>query len=147
MNERLPRRSFAPVLFGITLTAGLLLLIGYVASKRRTADAAGAPQLTITRPFKSDVVDSPLIVRFTSARHITLQPGGWGYERLHVHAQVNGVQHMPAAADIRPLNRVTFDWTLPAVRKGSVQLSLGWADRNHRELSHGGSDTIFFILN
>ena len=137
-----PRRSFAPILLGLALTVGLLALIGYSASKRRAAESAGAPQLTITKPARGETVDSPLAVHFTSTRPISLQPSGWLHGRLHLHANVNDVQFMPAVTDIRALDSMTYSWTLHGVGKGAARLYVGWGDPAHRELSQGASDTI-----
>jgi len=140
------RRSFAPVLLGIGLTCAFLLLIGYAASKRRALESAQLPRLTITAPAEGDVVDSPLVVHFTSARPIGLQPSGWGYEDFHLHAWINGVQYMPAAADIRQVDSDTYDWTLASIGNGGAQIYLGWSDQAHRERRQSSSDTISFEI-
>jgi hypothetical protein len=136
------KRSFAPVVLGIGLTCAFLLLIGYAASKRRAMEPVALPQLKIVAPAAGDVVDSPLVVRFTSPHALALQPSGWGYEGFHLHAWINGVQHMPAAADIRQVDGETYDWVLASVRNGGATISLGWADQAHRDRRQSSSDTI-----
>jgi hypothetical protein len=140
------RRTFAPVLLGIALTCAFLLLIGYAARKRRAMESQPLPRLTIIAPARGDVVDSPLVVRFTSPRPLVLQPSGWGYQKFHLHVWINGVQHMPAGADIRQVDGETYDWMLASVRNGRATVYLGWADQAHRERRQSSSDTISFSI-
>lgn len=130
-----------PVVIGITLTALVLGFVAYVANARRHAEAVAVPQLSILSPGEGAAVDSPLVVRFTSNQPLVLNPTGWGYRTLHLHAWVNGVQLMPAAADVVQSDSATYEWTL-ALGRGPQALSLAWADQAHRPLTAGGSDTI-----
>jgi len=142
-----PRSSVLPAVIGIAVTCVFLLVVGYVAQRRMVQQDA-VPQLTITTPLANAAVDSPLAVRFTTAQPIALSPSGWGYGALHVHAWVNDVQYMPAAADIRPVGERTYELTLPAVpRRESLRVRLGWANAAHAGLSQGSSQDVPLVVN
>lgn len=130
-----------PVVIGIALTAVLLGFVAYIANVRRQAEALAVPQLAILSPDAGAAVDSPLVIRFTAEQPLELNSTGWGYRTLHLHAWVNGVQYMPAAADIVRSDSSAYLWTLPLGR-GTLDLSLAWADQAHRPLTAGASETI-----
>jgi hypothetical protein len=129
-----PRRSIAPVVFGLVLTGAFLVAIGYAASQRRKAEAITAPQVMVLSPADGDVVPAPITVRFTSSRPLTPAVGGWGDGRYHIHAVINGREYMPAAADIEGTPDGSYIWRIAADAKGAATLSLVWADRAHRRL-------------
>ena len=137
-------QSIRPVIIGIVITVVMLAGLAYIASARRNAGPA-APVLSILSPRPAARADSPLIVRFTTTAPLSLHPTGWGTGELHLHARLNGVELMPAAADIQQTGD-TFAWTMATAPRGSLQVRLGWADVQHRELRSGGSDTISIIL-
>lgn len=94
-------------------------------------------------PQGASVVDSPLVVRFTSTSIMERRPTGWGAQALHLHAWVNGGQLMPAAADVRPIDQRTYEWTMRQVTRGADQtVHLGWADASHRAISAGSSPEV-----
>lgn len=136
------RRNLLPVILGIAITGVFLVLLAYMANRRR-ADLAATPQLTIVAPAGDAAVDSPLVVRFTSSRQLELQSTGWGTSGLHLHATVGSTQHMPAARDISTVGANTYEWVLAAVPRGSNQaLQLSWADMQHHPLPQGASSQI-----
>ncbi|HEY0672244.1 MAG TPA: hypothetical protein VGD27_08265 [Longimicrobiales bacterium] len=130
-----------PVIIGIVLTGILLIGLGYIAKKRQSRELETIPQLTIVQPGPGEALDSPLVVRFASTRPIELKSTGWGTGTLHLHAHVNHVEHMPAAADITRADTL-YLWQLPAVPRGPLILHLGWADQRHRALGTGASDSV-----
>lgn len=131
-----PRRpNITAVVIGMLLTMLLLIALRYLAIKRGR-EPIGVPALTIVAPNPNSAVDSPLIVRFSSSQPIALHPTGWGTGQLHLHARVNGAEHMPAANDISRAD-ATYAWTLHAVGRGPFIVQIGWADRHHRELATG----------
>ena len=134
-----------PVIIGIGFTILLLAGLAYIASQRRNVTGASTPQLTIVTPAPGMQIDSPLVIRFTSASPIVLHPSGWGAGNLHLHARINGVEFMPAAQDIRQ-EAEAYLWTIPSQQAGPVAIRLGWADQAHRELSSGATDTVSAIL-
>jgi hypothetical protein len=133
-----------PVIIGIVLTIILLAGLAYISNMRRSVPTS-APQLTLTAPLQSAVLDSPLVLRFTSARPITLGHSGWASANYHLHASVNGVEYMPAARDIEARNGEYF-WTLPSVPRGPLRIRLGWGDQAHRAVTSGATDTISATL-
>lgn len=137
-------RQIRPVLIGIGLTIVMLAGLAYLAGHRRASSQDRVPQLRIVQPV-SGPVDSPLVLRFTSTQPLRLASGGWGTGGLHLHALINGTSHMPAAADIE-IRDSLYLWTIPAVPRGSLVISLGWGDRQHRELRTGASDTIRAVV-
>ena len=140
MTEQSTAARMLPVFIGVGLTVLLLIGLGYLAERRRNAAPLAQP-IRIIAPAAGQAVDSPLVLRFTTSESLTLQPTGWGTERLHVHARVGGIEYMPAAADIVKQDSV-FAWTLPAVPRGTHTVTLGWADLHHRELSAGRTPAL-----
>jgi hypothetical protein len=138
-----PPRSILPVVVGIVLTIVLLAGLGYLAQLRRNA-TPNTPALTVIRPT-SEPLDSPFVVEFNSSEPLELTPNGWVADAWHLHARVNGVEYMPAAAEITSSGN-TYRWTLPAVPRGPVSFKLGWADQRHREVSTGSSDVVETIV-
>ena len=137
-------QSIRPVIIGIGITIVLLAGLAYLASARRDV-GSDVPALVIVSPQPGAQTDSPLTVRFRTAAPLSLHPTGWGTGDLHLHARVNGVELMPAAADIEQAEE-EFAWTMATVPKGRVEVRLGWADALHRELAAGASDTVSIIL-
>ena len=140
MNDSVVKRIL-PVIIGMGLTIVLLAGLAYISHQRAQIEHLAAPALTIIDPQPDAQVDSPLVVHFTSAEPIELQPSGWGFANFHLHARVNGVEYMPAAAEIKQ-TADGYAWLLPYVARGPVEIRLGWADQVHRELSTGASDTV-----
>ena len=137
-----PRRSIAPVIIGLTITGLLLVFLAY-ATKRRTAELKDVPQLTLLFPAANDVLNNPVIVRFTSSQPIKLAATGWGYKRLHLHAWIDNTQYMPAATDIREISTGTYEWTLNGVQPGNDKiLYLAWADASHHPIPEGASPRL-----
>ena len=144
MVEQTPRRIL-PVVIGLALTGILLALLAYAAHRRNQQQSA-VPALAIVAPLPESAVDSPLVVIFTSTQPLELSAGGWGYHGLHLHMSLNDVSLMPAAADITPTAARTYQWLIPAVRRGSVTVSLGWADAAHRPLVAGMSEVVTMVV-
>ena len=136
------RRNVVPVVIGLALTSLFLLLLAYLANARRNAERFAVPAITILAPTDGAAVDSPLVVRFSSSQPIELRASGWGYRTFHLHALVNGIQHMPAATDLVAEDSAHYRWTLQAVSRGAAELYIAWADQAHRPLAKGGSDTL-----
>jgi hypothetical protein len=140
------RPSFLPVVIGITLTCVMLAALGYAASRRNAVNRAGAPLLTVVSPVDGAAADSPLVIRFTSARPIELRESGWGHANFHLHAMVEHVEHMPAAADIVAIDSLQYEWTIAATPSGPAHFVLGWADQAHRPVREGASDTVHVVI-
>lgn len=140
-----PRRSVLPVVIGIALTCAFLVLLAYLG-QWRSGQQNVVPHLTIVSPRTGAAVDSPLIVRFSASPDVALLPTGWGFERLHLHAWIDGVAYMPATSDIRTADSAMHTWTIPAARRGHRHVQLGWADAVHRELSIGRSDSLEILV-
>ena len=138
-------KKITPVLVGIGLTIVLLVVLAYISDRRRNHVTLAPPDLQILSPAMSSVVDSPLTIQFRSAEPLVLRASGWGVRNLHLHARINGVEHMPAAADIRPADSA-YVWVLPAISAGTLAIQLGWADQAHRELTKGASDVAHVTL-
>lgn len=134
-----PTRTLLPVFIGVGLTIVFLVGLGYLANQRRNAQPA-TPILRILAPTTA-AVDSPLVVHFTSSRPLELSANGWISGDWHLHARINDVEYMPAAAEIIRADSA-YVWTIPAVGRGPLTLKLGWADRRHRETSAGSSDVV-----
>jgi hypothetical protein len=136
--------NLLPVIIGIVITIILLTGLAYISKMRQNVPTS-APQLTLIAPLRNAVLDSPLVLRFTSARPISLGHSGWASANYHLHARVNGVEYMPAAADVEARNG-EYLWTLPTVPRGPLRIRLGWGDQAHRAVTSGATDTIPAIL-
>ena len=133
-------KRLLPVIVGITLTIVLLAGLAYISNMRRSVPTA-PPQLTIVAPAQGASTDSPLVIRFASERKMKLAHSGWASGNYHLHAHVNGVEHMPAARDIVESDG-QYLWTIAGAPRGPLHIHLGWADHAHRPVSSGGSATI-----
>lgn len=143
MNEATTARRLFPVFIGIGLTILFLIGLAYLADRRRNAEPL-VESIKLLDPTPGAVVDSPLVVRFATTAPLALSESGWGTRQLHLHARVDGVEYMPAAADIVREDSV-FVWTLLAVRKGPHTLRIGWANLAHRELNTGAAEVDFSL--
>jgi hypothetical protein len=143
MNEASTARRLFPVFIGIGLTILFLIGLAYLADRRRIAEPV-IQSIDLLEPASGAAVDSPLVVRFATTAPLALSDRGWGTRQLHLHARVDGVEHMPAPADIIREDSV-FVWTLPVVRKGPHTLRIGWANLAHRELSTGAAEVDFTL--
>ena len=133
-------KRLLPVIIGIALTVVLLAGLAYISQMRRNAPTA-PPQLTILAPAEGVAADSPLVIRFSSERDLRLAHSGWAAGNYHLHAHVNGVEHMPAARDIVERDG-QYLWTISGAARGLLHIHLGWADHAHRPVASGGSATI-----
>jgi hypothetical protein len=140
MNQPPSGPRLLPVIIGIIITIVLLSGLAYISNMRRNAPTA-APQLTIRSPAEAAVTDSPLVIRFSSERELTLGHSGWASGTYHLHAHVNGVEHMPAARDIVRTGD-EYAWTISGAPRGRAVIRLGWADHAHRAVSSGATDSI-----
>ena len=144
MSDSVARRIL-PVIIGMGLTIVLLIVLGYIAQQRRQQQSVAAPVLRVLYPAPGASVDSPLVIQFATTAPLALQPTGWGAGNLHLHAMVNGVEYMPAAAEITRGDSA-YHWTIAPVARAPIELYLGWADQRHRALGAGASDTITATL-
>ena len=139
-------KRFLPVFIGVFLTAALLALLGYLAN-RRNAEISAVPKLIIESPKMSEVLDSPLVVRFSASPALQLRSTGWGIGGLHLHAWLNDQQIMPAADEIKEVGDRTYEWQMRSItRARAIHLHLGWADMAHKPVPEGNSDEIQFDL-
>ncbi|MGH7481074.1 MAG: hypothetical protein ACRELV_02890 [Longimicrobiales bacterium] len=129
------------------LVGGAVILgLGYWAGKRQAGDARFGPQppaaLTMIRPAAGDTLPAgPTMLRFATSAPLELTPRGWMAGSYHLHAYVDGVEHMPGAADIRALDDGRFVWTL-SLESGLRRLRLAWASGTHRALGTGSTAAI-----
>lgn len=145
MTEAEHRLNILPLIIGMALTGVLLAALAYAAKVRNAAEKEAAPEITISAPARGVAADSPLVIAFTAAHPLDLMPTGWGHGTFHLHASINGVEYMPAAADIVGRG-AQYEWTIPNAPKGPIEFYLGWADHMHRPLQKGMSDTIHATL-
>lgn len=142
MNEvSSPTKTILPVIIGLSITAVLLAFLAY-AAKHRTNELNSIPHLTLLYPVANAVLDTPIVVRFTSTEPISLAPTGWGHKQLHLHAWLGSMQLMPAAADIKEVAPSTYEWKLNAQRGADQLLYLAWADASHHPIPEGASQRI-----
>ena len=142
MNEvSSPQRTILPVIIGLSITAVLLVFLAY-AAKRRTNELNSIPQLTLVYPGEAAVLDTSVVVRFTSTKPLTLAATGWGYQQLHLHAWLGDAQLMPAAADIQAVDASTYEWRISAPPGPERVFYLAWADAHHHAIPQGASQRV-----
>lgn len=117
--------------------AGILLLATAVFLTGRSllggeTEPAVIPALEIL-DLRSAPPAGALIV-FQAGERLEEQPGGWGAEGLHLHAEVNGLEVMPGPRAIERGSNATYEWLLPAGEADSMRVSLYWSDAQHRRI-------------
>ena len=131
------RPSLLPAIIGISLAGALILVLGFWVSGRPPADD-GQPEVRLLSPGSDTTTDGAVLLQFQTTRSLALQPTGWGAGRYHLHAMVNGVERMPAAADIQALHDGGYQWLLSDL-PDSAQVQLVWALPSHQRLTDGAS--------
>lgn len=138
-----------PSLVGVVGVIGAIMVVfGLVRAlvPAPEAEMAGA-QLMIDAPATGDTVAAgPLVVRFQAGAGLRLEPNGWQADGLHLHAYLDGREHMPAAADITPAGPGTFEWRLPPLEPGEHTLSLAWSESMHSPVTEGASPIVRFVV-
>ncbi|HSJ07247.1 MAG TPA: hypothetical protein VK936_11110 [Longimicrobiales bacterium] len=137
-----PPASRTPAIIGFLVAGAAILGLGFLAGLRRDAGppADGIPELRILDPGHGDSVTNPVTVRFATSADLRLGRAGWAAGDLHLHAMADGVEIMPAAADVT-VGDGDFAWQLPALPAGDRRLYLTWAGRDHRNIA-GPTDTV-----
>lgn len=130
---------------GIFMVAAGILVGAINMFGARTDLSAGVPALVLIEPQGGDTVAGPLVLRFTAGNDLTLGGMGWASNDLHLHAYVDGIEIMPAAADIQDAGDGTFLWTLP-LESGRHQIQLRWAGLDHADLDVGASRPIDVMI-
>ena len=133
------RPSLTPAVIGIALAGALILVLGFWTARRPVR--VGHPQVDLLQPGRDTTVSGPLTLVFRSSQRLAMLPTGWGTGRHHVHVLANGVELMPAAADIRPLGNDRYAWVLAGL-PDSAQLQLVWALPNHTRQAAGASRSV-----
>lgn len=132
-----------PLVIGGFLAAGLIILaLGFLARTPGGAREDRVPAIVVLDPATGDTVRGTVTVRFRTTDELSLGTQGWTAGELHLHAMVDGVELMPAAADISGADS-TFAWRLPPLPPGDRTLYLTWAGRHHGNL-RGATDTVRF---
>jgi hypothetical protein len=137
-----PPASRTPAIIGFLIAGAAILGLGFLAGLRRDAGPPdnGIPELRILAPAHGDSVTNPVTVRFATPADLRLGRGGWAAGDLHLHAMADGVEIMPAAADVTARDG-DFEWRLPALPAGYRRIYLTWAGRDHRNIA-GPADTV-----
>ena len=131
------RPSLLPAIIGISLAGALILVLGFWVSRRQPADDR-QPEVHLLSPGSDTTTNGSVRLQFQTTRPLALQPTGWGAGRFHLHALVNGVERMPAAADIQSLPGGDYQWLLSDL-PDSAQVQLVWALPSHQRLTEGAS--------
>jgi len=140
------QRSRTPVIIGFLLAGAAILGASFLASVLRRSTPDSLPPLEIIAPVDGDSTSNPVTLTFRTPAPLHLDDAmGWSADDLHIHAIVDGVEIMPAAADISAHGDSTFDWRLPPIEPGSRRIYLTWAARNHGNLA-ADTDTITIHL-
>ena len=138
--------GLAPTIFGILLAGLAVLTIGMWVGGRDSGGDDALPQLELVAPADGDTIDAPFAVTFGTDARLVKAPEGWRAGRLHLHARIDGVEHMPAAADVEVLGDGRFIWRIPGIGAGMHEVKLLWSDPEHRPLEDGASDSVEFLI-
>jgi hypothetical protein len=147
VNRVLAARSGAArpaVIAGFLIAGAIILAIGFLVPGPTGAPDDRVPPIRVLAPADGDTLQGPVTVRFRTTSELSLKQEGWTAGELHLHAMVDELEIMPAAADVAGSDSV-FEWRLPALEPGDRRLYLTWAGRHHGNL-RGVTDTIRFHL-
>jgi len=133
--------SLLPVVLGFAFAGILLLAVSFWAARRqKNPPAETPPALTLLSPVRDTVPGETLTIRFQTGAPLRLGPAGWAAGHFHLHALLDSVELMPAAADIRQTPEGSYTWTITPVRPGTFQLI--WALPNHTGLTENATQPI-----
>ena len=138
-NAAPSRPSLLPAVIGLVLAGALILVLGFWTASR--PERADHPTVDLLQPARDTTVTGPLTLVFRTSQRLNMEPTGWGTGRHHIHVLANGIELMPAAADIRPVGNDRYEWVLTSL-PDSVQLQLVWALPNHSRLTAGSSRSV-----
>ncbi|HET7274440.1 MAG TPA: hypothetical protein VFI91_04645 [Longimicrobiaceae bacterium] len=127
------------------LGAGLVVLaivVFFVGGESDGAAAIGPPPaVEVIAPADGEALEGPLVFVFTAPGNLAPMPGGWGVAPFHLHAEIDGVEYMPAPDDIaREDGR--YRWHMGPLPAGRHELRLFWADAQHRPVRDGSTAMI-----
>jgi len=132
-----------PAIIGFLFAGAVILLLGFFGDRIGTGGDDAPPALRILAP--TDSAANPVVLRFRTDAPLELHPGmGWMADELHLHAMVDDVEIMPAAADLRAAGDA-WEWQLPPLEPGTHRIYLTWAGRHHGNLA-GDTDTVRVIV-
>lgn len=103
---------------------------------------AGPPAIELLHPVAGASVAGPLAVLFRVESELVRQPSGWGVDGLHLHLQLDGLELMPAPADVEAMPGGAFRWTVGPLEPGPHSLRLFWSDGAHQPVEGGESRTV-----
>ncbi len=127
---------------GAMLVAALAVLVAGAPGDDGQAIAGVPAPLVLVSPVDGDAVSGPVELVFTaSGADLAPNPTGWGAEGFHVHAELDGVERMPAMADIRRTDD-RYAWMLADPPAGEITVRLLWSDSRHRPVPDGASEAV-----
>ena len=131
---------------GILMVATGVVVAMVQALRPDAGTAAGEiPAITLLTPQPGDSLSAPIIAHFRAGDRLELGPMGWASDDLHLHAYVDSVEVMPAAADIEENADGTFTWHIPA-ESGAHTLQLSWAGMHHGSITDGASEVVHIVV-
>jgi hypothetical protein len=140
------KRSIPAIAAGYAVAGATVLWLGFWVSGRepRVAAMPEARALVLYEPAGGTLVERPVDLLFRTSAPLRLERQGWVAGDLHVHAMIDGVAHMPGAADIQELGPGRFRYRLSGVGAGTRTVQLVWAGRDHVESGAGASAPVTF---
>lgn len=128
------------------VVAALWLLLFGGPGDQVTESAAEPPMLSILSPAAGDTVFAPLPIHFASDRTLAPHSDGWGADGFHVHAEIAGREVMPGPADIRRLGEGRYEWVVPGIPSGTVELRLVWSDERHGRVAANATKGVSIFV-
>jgi len=140
-DTRLSDRVLGVLGGAMVLMAVVLFFVG--GPEDGVALQVDAPVLELVQPKHGITVQTEnLPVVFRVEGELRQSAGGWGLDSLHLHLSFDGVELMPAPADIEPLPGGLYRWTLAKPEPGLHTLRLLWSGPDHRAIRGAESRTV-----
>ena len=141
--DRRPRvadRVYAIVGIGLIVLALFFLVRGGPADGG--AEQGTVPRLSVVEPREGAELTLPVAVVFDAGTRLQVGSMGWNAAGRHVHLRVGGTELMAGTADVTPLGRNRYRWTVPSLPRGEQTLQLTWSDEVHRAVAEGASAPV-----
>jgi hypothetical protein len=138
----LPDRALGVLGGALVIGALVMLFVGGEPDGGGSGEIVAPPVVEIVAPADGAVLSGPLEVVFRVPARLSMRPGGWGVGDFHLHLSLDGVELMPATADLEPVGEGEYRWRVGRLEPGTHPLHLLWSGRDHRPLPETRTATV-----